>query len=118
MLKACSSIQITICLLQPDPISHRPISTLPFVPHPQQRWVAGVHEIDDPQVGLAGVLAVQASGVLLQSAFPGNWHGQYQRIEWRVIEAFSDEFARGQLDARRVGRQSFQFRDECGGLLL
>jgi hypothetical protein len=54
------------------PIPHRPIAALPLVPHPQQRRVAGVDEVDDPHVGLAGVLAVQASGVLLQRALPGN----------------------------------------------
>lgn len=42
-----------------QPISHGPIPTLTLFPHPQQRRMAGVHEIDDAYVKLVGVLAVQ-----------------------------------------------------------
>ena len=39
-------------------VSHRPVSTLALIPHPQQRRVTGVHEVNDAHVGLGGVLAV------------------------------------------------------------
>jgi hypothetical protein len=39
------------------------IAPLPFVPHPQQRRVTRIDEIDDPYVRLGRVLAVQATGV-------------------------------------------------------
>lgn len=55
-----------------DAIPHRPVAALPPVPHPQQRRVAGVNKVDDPHAGLAGVLAVQAPGVLLQRPLPGH----------------------------------------------
>ena len=41
-----------------DSVSHRPVAALAFVPHPQQRRMAGVDEIDDAHIGLGGVLAV------------------------------------------------------------
>ncbi len=41
---------------------------------------------------------VQAAGVLLQTTFPGNWHGQNQGIQGRVIEALTDQ---------RGGRQEY-----------
>jgi hypothetical protein len=46
-----------------DFVPHRTIAPLPFVPHPQQRRVTGIDEIDDPHVRLGRVLAVQATGV-------------------------------------------------------
>jgi len=39
------------------PVSHRTIATLPLVPRPQKRGVTSVNEIDDPHIGLAGVLS-------------------------------------------------------------
>ncbi len=53
--------------------------------------MAGVDEVDDPHVGLAGVLAVQAASVLLQRPLPGNRHGQDQRVQRRVIEALANQ---------------------------
>lgn len=41
-----------------DLVPHRTVAALPFVPHPQQHRVAGVHEVDDPHFGLAGLLPV------------------------------------------------------------
>jgi hypothetical protein len=43
--------------------------------------MAGVDEIEDAHAGLAGMLAVQAAGLLLQRALPGNRHGQHQRVQ-------------------------------------
>jgi hypothetical protein len=55
--------------------------------------VAGIHEIDDPHIGLAGVLPMQAPSVLLQRALPGNRHRQDQRVQRRMVEALADEFS-------------------------
>jgi hypothetical protein len=38
--------------------------------------MGGIYKIDDPNVGLVGMLPMQAAGVLLQCAFPGYRHGQ------------------------------------------
>ena len=61
-----------------DSIPHGRVSAPALVPHPQQRRVARVYEIDNPNVGLVGMLPVQAASVLLQSAFPRHRHRQYQ----------------------------------------
>ena len=45
-------------------IPHRAIASLPLVPHPQQRRVAGVDEVNDPHISLAGVFPVQPARVL------------------------------------------------------
>ena len=47
------------------PVAHRSVSTLAFVPHPQQGRVTGIDEVDDAYVGLGGVFAVEAARVLL-----------------------------------------------------
>jgi len=44
-------------LITTHPVSHRTIATPPFVPRPQKRGVTSVNEIDDPHIGLAGVLS-------------------------------------------------------------
>ena len=42
--------------------------------------MAGIHEVDDPHIGLAGVLSVQTPGVLLQRAPPRYRHGQLDQV--------------------------------------
>ena len=37
-------------------VAHRPVSTLAFLPHPQQRRVAAINEIDDAHIGLGEIL--------------------------------------------------------------
>jgi thiosulfate/3-mercaptopyruvate sulfurtransferase len=46
---------------------------------------------------------VQAACVLLQRAFPGNRHRQYQGVQRRMIETFADELPDGQQDAGEPG---------------
>ena len=41
--------------LRLNAIPDRPVGPLPLAPHPQQGRMAGVHEVDDPRLGLAGV---------------------------------------------------------------
>ena len=47
-------------------VAHRPVPTMAFVPHPVQCGMTGVDEIDDANVGLGNVLAMQPAGILLQ----------------------------------------------------
>ena len=46
-------------------VSHGSIANLTLCPHPHQRWMPGIDKVHDPHVCLAGVLAVQATGILL-----------------------------------------------------
>ena len=71
-----------------DPIPHGFVSTLSLVPHPQQYRVAGVDEVDDPHVGLGGMLTVKSAGVLLQRTLPRHGHRQHQGVERRMVETF------------------------------
>ena len=64
-----------------------------------------VDEIDDSNVDLVVMLAVKTANVLLQGPPPRNGQGQHQRVQWRVVETFADEFARCQEDTRRLWRQ-------------
>ena|GEM_PF-4597966 len=89
-------------------IAHRPIASLPLIPHPQQNWVACVDEIDNAHVGLIGMLAMQASSVLLQGTFPRNRHCKHQGVERRMVETFADQFTCGQQNARGIGGQGLQ----------
>jgi proteic killer suppression protein len=70
--------------------------------------VAGVDKVDDAHARLVGMLPVQAAGVLLKGALPGNRHGQHERVERRMVEAFADQLAGGKQHtrgARRAGER-------------
>ena len=99
-------------------VTHCPIAALPFIPHPQQRRVCGVHKVDDADIGFAGVFAVEPSGILLQGSFPRDRHCQHQGVERRMVESLADQFAGRQQNARRIRRQSVNFSDGRGPLLL
>lgn len=107
-----------ICVIRAQPIPHCPITTLPLIPHTQQRWVAGIDKVDDPHIGLGRVLAVQSARVLLQGPLPRHRHGQHQGIQRRMIKPFTDQLAGRQQDTRRIRWQRAQFLDECRALLL
>jgi hypothetical protein len=77
-----------------DPISHRPIAVLPLLPHAHQRRVAGVHEIDDPNVILVDVVPMQPTGVLLQRSLLRDRHREDKRVERRMVEALAHQLAR------------------------
>lgn len=78
--------------------------------------MAAVDEIDDPDVSFIGMLTVQPAGVLLQSSLPRHGHREYQSVEWRVIESFSNELASRQQNVRCVGWQGIERRDQRGAL--
>jgi hypothetical protein len=98
-------------------VAHRPVATLALVPHANQGWVTGVDEVDDPHIGLAGVLSMQPASVLLQRSLPRDGHRQDQGIEGRMVESFADELAGGEQNTRRIGWQRIEFFDERGALL-
>ena len=74
--------------------------------------MGGIDEVDDPNVGLGSVLSMQATGVLLQCAFPRHRHGQDQCIERGMVETFPDESPGREQDPRRVRWQGIDFGDE------
>ena len=76
-----------------------------------------VDEVDDSDAALAGVLPVQAAGVLRERAFPGDGYRQYQGVEGRMVEALADQLAGRQQHPRSIGRQPFQFLKQRGPLL-
>ena len=80
--------------------------------------MGGIDKIDDPNVGLSSVLSMQATGILLQCAFPRHRHGQYQCIQWGMIEAFPDESPCREQDPRRVRWQFIDFGDEIRTLFF
>lgn len=51
---------------------------------------------------------MQSADVLLQRSLPGYGHRHDQGVEWRVVEAFTDELSSGQQDTRSVRRQRVQ----------
>ena len=58
--------------------------------------MAGIDKIEDPNANLPRMLSMQAACILLKCAFPRDRHGQYERIEWRMVEALADKLARGE----------------------
>ncbi|CRI63426.1 hypothetical protein THIOKS11320075 [Thiocapsa sp. KS1] len=100
-----------------DPITHRSVALLSPIPHAQQGRVSGVDNIEDPHVGLGGMLAMQSAGVLLQQAFPRDRHRQDQRIQWRMVKAFADQLSRCQKDARVIRWQRIELCDPIATLL-
>ncbi len=90
-----------------DPVPHGPVAALALVPHPQQGRMAGVHEVDDPQVGLAGVFPMQTPGVLLECALLQDTDMASTRVPsggWSK-PAPTNQLADRQERTRRVGRQ-------------
>jgi len=70
-----------------DYVSHGPVTTEAFVPHPGELGMLVFNIIINTYVFLAGMLSVQTARVLLERPFPRYWHGQHQRVEGRMVEA-------------------------------
>jgi hypothetical protein len=87
-----------------NPVSHRSVSTLALILHPQQCRVTGIDEIDDAYISLGGVLAVKSARVLLQGAFPRSRHCQHQSVERRMVESFTNQLSGRQQNAWGIGR--------------
>ena len=52
--------------------------------------MSGINEVDDAHIRLTRMFPMQAARILLESALPGNRHGQYQSIQCRVVKTLSD----------------------------
>ena len=70
--------------------------------------MAGIDEVADPDMRLVDGIAVQASGILLQRAFPGDRHRQYECVQWRMIESLADQPASREQYARLVCRKGVE----------
>jgi hypothetical protein len=107
----CASEQPRCSLLAIDisnnSIPHRPIAAPALLPHPLQGRVTGVDDVDYPHVVLGRMFAMQAPCVLGEGSLPRNRHGQHQRIQRRVIEAFADELPGSQQDPRCIRLRTF-----------
>lgn len=66
--------------------------------------------VDDADVVLGVVVAVQSSGVLGDGALPGDRQREHQRVQARVVEPLADEPAGCEDDPRFIGRE-----DRIGG---
>ena len=71
--------------------------------------MSGINEVDDAHISLTCMLPMQAARILLESALPGNWHGQYQSIQCWMVEPLSDQFPGCQDHPWGIGWQCFQF---------
>lgn len=71
--------------------------------------MSGIDEVDDAHIRLTRMFPMQAARILLESALPGNRHGQYQGIQCRVVKTLSNQFSGCQDHPWGIGWQCFQF---------
>ena len=83
-------------------IAKTAITRSAFSGHARKNRLATIDIVVDHHLDLVGMQTMQPSGILGKCSLPRNRHRQYQGIEWRVIEAFSYQFAGGKQDARRI----------------
>ena len=83
-----------------DRIADAGIARLPLAVHPLKHRNVDIDIIVDADLGFTFVETMQASGVLVQPALPGNRHRQEERIQARFIESFADERT-GRNDCKR-----------------
>lgn len=95
-----------------DTVAHRLVTAPASLPHPQQCGMVSIDEIDDPHVGLGGVRPMQPSRVLAQRSLPRDRHGQDQRVQRGMVEAFADESPGREQDPRCVGWQRIKFGNQ------
>ena len=74
-----------------ESISHAAVPAHTLVKHTSKHGHVPVHVVIDPDLSLALMSPVKATGVLHQSPSPGNRHHQKQRVEACVIEPLTDE---------------------------
>ena len=67
-----------------------PIARSSLCRHSRQHGHRFIDVIDDDNLGLSAMLAMQAANILGQSTFPGNGHRQEERVEFGIVEAFPD----------------------------
>ena len=71
-------------------VAERPISRSPLCCHARQHWDHLIDIVDDENVGLPVMLAMQTADILGQRALPGDGHRQEQRIEPLIVEALAN----------------------------
>jgi len=64
--------------------------------------MASIDEIDDAQISLGRVLAVQTASVSLQRPFLRHWHCQYQGIKPWVGETLANQLSGRQQHSRCI----------------
>lgn len=69
-------------------IAHIFIAFFPFLIHALEHRNMQVHIIINLDKLLIRMEPMKTAGILLQGSLPGNRHGQKQRIQPRIIEAF------------------------------
>jgi hypothetical protein len=82
-------------ILRVDCISQRFVSSQPLVEHPGEHRNRGIDVVVDLDRFLAVMLAVQPADILLQGSPLRDRHREKERVQTRVVEAFSDVAARG-----------------------
>ena len=73
-----------------DGVAKRPISQSPLRGHARQHRHQFVDVVNDQNLGLSGMLAVEATYILSQRTFPGYGHREEQRVESRIIKTLTE----------------------------
>jgi len=71
-------------------IAKRPISKSPLCSHARQNRDQLVDIVDDQNLGLSGVLAVEATYILSQRTLPGYGHREEERVEPWIIKTLTE----------------------------
>ena len=82
-----------------EQITQSAVSGSPPGRHPCEDRYGDIHIVDDQDIGLADMLAVQAPDILRQCSFPRNGHRQEQRVEPWIVEPLANIPACRQDDA-------------------
>ena len=77
-------------------VTERPISRSPPCRHARQHWHQLIDIVDDDNLGLCGMLAVEATDILSQRAFPGYGHREEERVEPLIVKTLTKIAPRGE----------------------
>lgn len=84
-------------------VSECSVAGLPLGGHAVEYWHSAIGVVVDDHLPLGLVFAMQPADILRERAGPRDRHGQEQRIQPRIIEAFSEIPARRQDQAFLTG---------------
>ena len=82
-----------------DAVAKRSIPDLPFRRHAREQGNRIVDIVVNLHIGFSCMPAMEAPDILRESAFPGDRHGQEQRVEAIIVEPFADISARREDEA-------------------
>ena len=71
-------------------VTKRPVSRSPLCRHARQHRHHLIDVVDDENLGLPVMLAVQTANLLSQRTFPGYGHREEKRVEPLIVEALSN----------------------------